>query len=343
MKLSFMCGRRFVIAAAIVFACLWAGEVWLAPYCAVVSFCTVLPHTPLILLMAIGIYAGIANRQKLAIAVYSVLFIASFVWSGFNIPIPADKCGDQFGREGGSLRLASFNAFHLNYGDKKVRSMLTRTGADIICLQEIGEERVDRNFYPDTKDDWNRAWTWELMVLSKYPIIWTKRLELSDPSIQSRPALAVRVKAPHGHITIVDTHWTVIAHPYWLEKAKTGGCWSQVPSWLSNAAALREYQAKKMIAMLKELEGPVVIAGDFNGGPGDPAFKMLMNFWGKDAFPAAGWGFGNTYTFGTRFPMMRLDHIIVPEGWRVSFCAPIPGIASDHRPLVADFHPFIEE
>ncbi len=127
-----MCGRRFVIAAAIIFACLWAGEVWLAPYCAAVSFCTVLPHTPLILLMALGIYAGIANRQKLAIAVYSVLFIASFIWSGFNIPIPADKCGDPYGREGGSLRLATFNAFRLGYGDKKVRSMLSRTGADII-------------------------------------------------------------------------------------------------------------------------------------------------------------------------------------------------------------------
>jgi endonuclease/exonuclease/phosphatase (EEP) superfamily protein YafD len=83
---------------------------------------------------------------------------------------------------------------------------------------------------------------------------------------------------------------------------------------------------------------PMILAGDLNAPESSPVIQALLTTGLRDAFSAAGNGFGYTHGHSLRpgFSFLRIDHILVSEGLGVadSFVGGMEG--SEHRPVIAD-------
>ena len=79
---------------------------------------------------------------------------------------------------------------------------------------------------------------------------------------------------------------------------------------------------------------PVILGGDFNAGAADPVLHLLGRDF-RDAFPAAGTGWGNT--FQRRVPILRIDHIHANSDFTPVRARAHTTVHSDHRMVIADF------
>ena len=92
--------------------------------------------------------------------------------------------------------------------------------------------------------------------------------------------------------------------------------------------------------VLSSYEIPLVVAGDVNERPGQPAWTMLTQIW-QDCWAAAGGdeaGAGGTNRSDA--PYQRIDGIFADRRFRVASCV-VPdlaevAVASDHRPVLAE-------
>ncbi len=94
-------------------------------------------------------------------------------------------------------------------------------------------------------------------------------------------------------------------------------------------------------ALVRDLAGsarPMVVAGDLNAPQGSPVIGTLATMGLRDAFVAAGRGFGYTHGHSLRlgFSFLRIDHILVSGSIGVRDCFAGGAEASDHRPVIAD-------
>ncbi|MFC7380969.1 endonuclease/exonuclease/phosphatase family protein [Sphaerisporangium rhizosphaerae] len=91
-------------------------------------------------------------------------------------------------------------------------------------------------------------------------------------------------------------------------------------------------QAPEVAAVVRDLGGgrPVLLAGDLNTRPGDPAMRVLSAAGLSDPLT----GLGDPLTSPADAPVERIDHVLVGPGLAVT-AARAPGVEfSDHRPLV---------
>lgn len=107
--------------------------------------------------------------------------------------------------------------------------------------------------------------------------------------------------------------------------------------WRSNFAD-RLSQADRIATALAPLKRPTIVAGDLNAPEHSIVVRTLLDLGLRDAFTAAGrgWGFTHGHSLQPGVSFLRIDHILVsPEigvreawvGWRGG---------SEHRPVVAD-------
>ena len=305
---------------------LYLAEACLARHSPFWALVAAVPHLSLLALCGAVAWFGWRRGESRAAWICGLLVPPVLLWSGLSLPL--ERLLPQAAATPGQrpLRLVTFNLHDLDQGVGAVRQALQEADAEIVCLQEVPAGQPVQDLCPSGEGPWTATASGYLAVLSRYPIRERREVELSDPGAMPRPALVVRVEAPAGPVTVVDVHLSVPFHPAWLARGL-----APIPSRLRRAHALRQVQAENLVRLVRTLDPPVVLAGDFNGSLSDPAVQDLRSL-GRDAFQEAGWGFG--YTFPTAWPMLRLDHVLVPRGWSVDFVR-VPSVgASDHRPLV---------
>jgi hypothetical protein len=137
------------------------------------------------------------------------------------------------------------------------------------------------------------------------------------------------LETPAGIVTIFSLH---LASPRLglsriAEKGEDGAMSMEANS------ELRRQQSEFIAGQAGKVTGPLLLAGDFNIPPESVLFRSIWSGY-TDAFSAAGWGWG--HTFVTRFVRVRIDHILLGNGWQCSRCWVGPFIGSPHRPLLAD-------
>ena len=92
----------------------------------------------------------------------------------------------------------------------------------------------------------------------------------------------------------------------------------------------RAWQAEKIREVMEQEHLPLIVSGDFNSTPHNWAFNHLAEGM-VDVFERSGSTWKASYH--TRFPLVRIDHMLVSPHWRV-LRAEIPKLEySDHRPL----------
>jgi vancomycin resistance protein VanJ len=97
-------------------------------------------------------------------------------------------------------------------------------------------------------------------------------------------------------------------------------------------------QAAALAADVRDVQNPVIVAGDLNAPPQSLASRTLTGVGLVDAFAAAGRGYG--YSFGHRLmwhkSFLRLDRIVVSKHFTPVSSRVGGAEGSDHRPVIAD-------
>jgi endonuclease/exonuclease/phosphatase family metal-dependent hydrolase len=83
---------------------------------------------------------------------------------------------------------------------------------------------------------------------------------------------------------------------------------------------------------------PVILAGDLNAPEASPVVQALLGAGLRDAYSAAGQGYGYTHGHSLRpgLSFLRIDHLLVSAELGVAGCVVGGDQGSEHRPVIAD-------
>lgn len=179
----------------------------------------------------------------------------------------------------------------------------------------------------------NRPWHYqrkqELLLASVYPIREVTVLE--EPFFGKKGNVArFDLDTDIGTLHFFNLH---LATP----RAGLGAImsrWWDGKAVLEANTRLRRNQSVHINAFIREVHGPVLIAGDFN----TPADSTIYDeYWSSytNAFSTAGMGWGHTFFTG-RYSV-RIDHQLGKSNWQCTRCWVGPDVGSEHHPVIADW------
>lgn len=236
-----------------------------------------------------------------------------------------------------SVRLATFNIRHGVGADHRldldrVAAAIERTGAEVVCLQE-----VDRRWGARSGDVDQAGWLaqrlgmdavyaanveadpvrpgapprqYGMATLTAFPVRDSIRTLLDRPlGGEQRGLLDVRLDLDGTPLRVLNTHLEV---------------GSQVE---------RMAQVATIGVVVRTGPHPLVLLGDLNAEPSSPEVGLLTEAL-ADAWTVAGSGDG--FTFDSLSPFARIDYALVSPGIDVSAATVVESDASDHLPVVVD-------
>lgn len=224
----------------------------------------------------------------------------------------------------GAFTVMSFNIWSKNERVAEIAALVREENPDILLLQEVEPAlypdilRALENLHPGGM--LHSAFAAELMqaVVSRYPLAGCETFRAKGQ------AQRIRVRTAGGDVTIFNVH-----------PLRRG-------NWTHRHLRLSRLLTEEVL----RVEGPVIVAGDFNTTEGSEIYRLLSAHL-RNAHREGGRGFGFTYpaTGVLRLgpvPLpsaVRIDHIFVNPGLKVHRAATLPRSAgSDHRPVVAELY-----
>lgn len=227
------------------------------------------------------------------------------------------------------LRVMSYNIHHGEGMDgrvdlERIAGVLRPHAPDLVALQEV-DERVERSGGADQAArlgallDMHHAFgpfmdyqggRYGLAILSRRPIRDVQVLRLAEGN-EPRVALAVKVGTSEGgELTFVCVHF----------------------DWVADDG-FRYAQAQQVASFLDTLDGPYVIAGDFNDLPESRTLALFQQRAAGAAKPS-----DRRFTFSSTEPAREIDFIFMApaDRWTARSVEVIAEtMASDHRPVSA--------
>ena len=162
----------------------------------------------------------------------------------------------------------------------------------------------------------------ELLTLTRLPLAHPHLVHFKNPE---HGVLVTQLGAPGQQVTVINAHLPTLAlRP---TQGEPDGFFERVASRLAERRAMPEAARD----ILSSAAGAVVLAGDINAPARGQMHGLLRRAGFKDAFAAAGQGFG--FTYHQRLGFARLDYV---WGGRVKFnrAEVLPDALSDHRALL---------
>lgn len=204
------------------------------------------------------------------------------------------------------------------YDPARIAAVLHEIDADVVALQEVplgGRQTPNVLAYLKAHSDFHAAAGATMSsderrygnaVLSRYPIMATRTLDLSFGRREPRGALDADIDCNGYPIRLIATH-------------------------LGLSAAERRSQVRQLLAAFDTRAMPVILTGDLNEWfLWGRSLRYLLSHFQRTPAPR---------TFPSRFPLFSLDRIWVRPHDRLVRVAvhrtPLARIASDHLPLVA--------
>jgi len=144
----------------------------------------------------------------------------------------------------------------------------------------------------------------------------TEVAEIDGPGIRS-PGLSARVEIAGRWVGVAAVHLAAVPRPLVVG----------YPCIM----ATHYRQMARTIRRLKDMGGPVILAGDFNTIPGTPAHRLACRYL-IDVARRVGACDGTRRTWGLP---LRIDYIFASSHFRCEECRVLDAEGSDHRPLFA--------
>lgn len=293
------------------------------------------------------------RRFSMAIAGGLVLVLASGpIFSA--CPIGSAKEGS--GRE--SFSLMTYNVQHCVLGasdsTNHTISAILGSGADIVCIQELGTVRPDeiaglsdaqadslRRIYPYRLQD-N---VWGQSIFSKFPV----KFDAEFQNTPQRPdAVAIyAVNIGRRKLTLVNVH----LDSYHLSE-KERGVVTDIKGVSTAKSSLREFkgsimskmkeafrnraeQARQISELTARMNGPVIVCGDFNDVPASWAYRQIRGDSFNDAYTET--NLGPTVTYNDHRMYFHIDQILYKGNLKALDVNRLKTRWSDHYPLLATF------
>ncbi|WP_304170999.1 endonuclease/exonuclease/phosphatase family protein [Phenylobacterium aquaticum] len=139
------------------------------------------------------------------------------------------------------------------------------------------------------------------------------------PKLEPRGALWLAIEIDGREVQVITSHLGLVPREQQLQAEALAGA-----EWLGHA----------------DCRDPVILLGDFNATASSVVHRTLT----RRLKPARALAPrpSSTATFPSRLPVLRIDHIFVSPGIQVEDMTapflPLTRVASDHLPLVMDFH-----
>jgi len=150
-----------------------------------------------------------------------------------------------------------------------------------------------------------------LAIMSRYPIVDLKVLDLSDEKF---PSLLANIDVNGSEVRVL------VVHP---------------PPPLSAELTRIRNEQFDAIAEMARADPRLVVIGDFNTTPWVPSFKRLTRGNGM-TLTSNGFPYATTWPTELGLLGIPIDHILISEGMRVVRHESARNIGSDHRPVFAD-------
>lgn len=237
-----------------------------------------------------------AWRQALVLVVVALAAGGPIVWAMQPRP------------PGNAITLYQKNIWVGNEQGAAIAADIRASGADIVTLQE-----VDRRHDPmvaslrESHPGWQRCFG-GIHVFSRLPLAAGGGRCLEDRDLA---VALLQVEGTEGPVWIASVH---LSWPWPLGQAD---------------------QARRIAEAFSGLDGPVLVAGDFNMVPWGHSVRRIAGAVGAaPAGPLA----ATHHIPGLGLPPLPIDQVLVPEGWAVS--VELRGmLGSDHAGLVARIGP----
>lgn len=214
------------------------------------------------------------------------------------------------------FRLVTFNVFYRNRNLEGIANYLQRIDADVVALQELEPPQALQlaallPSYPHVSAQAQSRYG--AIMFSRWPIV-------ADEIVELVPGGAGVEK------TVIDWRGQPVtligAHLHWPIRPGT--------------AHLRNAELHRLAQLARSIDGPLFVGGDFNVTPWSPNFRDAV---AESGLQDCARGQGPVTTWPTFFApaLIRIDHCLASEDWRVVAMRTGPGLGSDHYPVVIDF------
>jgi vancomycin resistance protein VanJ len=218
----------------------------------------------------------------------------------------------------------------------RLAAEVARHDPDILVLQDAFVDDGLRQVVPPARAIvGNRnlfAWG-QYVIASRHPLKDCRPVGLEMPGRRNH-ALRCTVTVAGMEIDLVTVH---LVSPREGLNATRRERLDGVDEWRENFAE-RLGQARALARAVQGSTRPLIVAGDLNAMEGSPVVRSLKDAGLRDAFSAAGVGYGYTHGHSLRpgFSFLRIDHILVSPAIGVADCFVGSSEASEHRPVIAD-------
>lgn len=208
---------------------------------------------------------------------------------------------------------------------REIAHLIADYRPDVVGLQEVDRRWSARSEFRDQAADLAAATG---MQVTFYPTLTREENEAGyGLAVLTRHAPARQIsglykqaKEPRGYLGV---EFTAAGWPVTF-----------VVTHLGLDAAERQAQIAELGAVLDTLAGPLILAGDFNCRPEEPAAKALAGVL-QDALALSGRGETGTLLAGDGRPGSRIDFLFASPEFRVEDSLVPPVDYSDHRPIAA--------
>ena len=249
---------------------------------------------PLALVFAVCVFAmPLARWIRCMLSLSSLAVVMSVFWPGFT----GGHAGDY------DFALYQQNLLFSRTERDDWLDAVDASGAEFVTLQEVsGSNYVVLDALKDTHPTQvycEFGGVGGVAVLSSYEAVAGSELCADHKGLA-----AIQVETPHGRV------WLVSVHLHW--------------PWPFGQAE----QVERLIPVLEGLEGPVILAGDFNAVAWSHSVHRLAQASGTDVsgpFQA---------TFNVKGYPIGIDHVLTGAAY-VQEVNVMPGLGSDHNGLVA--------
>lgn len=279
---------------------------------------------PILLLWTVFARRGRVAWGMLAVAAAMLLFpIGRFC-------IPSNPLARSERQE---LRILTFNAGGGDCDLTELQKLIASASPDVVCIQE-GSEAISRAF----GREWHTNQVGQLIIASRAPATqrevvnrdvagrWPRAVCVVDQiSLDLGPVYVatLHLYSPRNGLSDITSSRTILA------PSRRGT--------LEMENKIRWDEHRQVSEALARLDGPVIVAGDFNSPAHSNIFRTKWSSY-DNSFSHAGFGFGHTVCVeqGELEFSARIDHVLCSRHWIPVRCWVGPDVGSDHRPLIAD-------
>lgn len=227
---------------------------------------------------------------------------------------------------GGTVRMMTHNLFGMNYEMEKVTAAIFAEDPDIIVLQEyFGEQATD--LHP--------------LLLAKYPFfVRCKGGKRANLGLYARMPFVQMDDGACPNDAYGTTRTAHILATFQTENGKPFSVITTHMDWPIPVARQRD-QLSALSEVVDKIDGPVILAGDFNSTPWSYGLRdfVVRNRLRRETmnlftFPMSWFYFG---AWRDTLPFLPLDHVMTRGGIVVHEVHAGWATASDHLPVVLTF------